>query len=205
MADNKKNDNKNKESNTKKNIKKNYFAKGRSKKTKTTLIFGGIAAAFAIALIVSLSIFMSHNKSNFGSVGSAHEHAAFLIKIDGSPIDFSQGKYQVKSRYIHVENNDGTTLHRHATGATFGDFLRSVGMQLNSEDNCFTTDAGNQYCNFGDNVLKSYLNGNTTSLASLSKYVINDNDRILVLYGNETKTEIDTELDDLSKVEIKFE
>ncbi|NOJ30216.1 MAG: hypothetical protein DA328_08635 [Nitrososphaeraceae archaeon] len=205
MADNKKNDNKNKESNTKKNIKKNYFAKGRSKKTKTTLIFGGIAAAFAIALIVSLSIFMSHNKSNFGSVGSAHEHAAFLIKIDGSPIDFSQGKYQVKSRYIHVENNDGTTLHRHATGATFGDFLRSVGMQLNSEDNCFTTDAGNQYCNFRDNVLKSYLNGNTTSLASLSKYVINDNDRILVLYGNETKTEIDKELDDLSKVEIKFE
>ncbi len=207
MADSKKNDNnKNKESSNKKNIKKNYSAKGRSrsKKTKSTLIIGGIAAAFVIVLIASISIFMSHNKSDFGAVGSAHQHAAFLIKIHGSPIDFSQPKYQVKSRYIHVENNDGTTLHRHATGVEFGDFLRSVNMKLDGKTKCFITDTQKQYCNFEEDVLKTYLNGNATSLDSLNKYIINDNDRILVLYGNETKAQVDKELSDLNKIEIKF-
>lgn len=204
MADSKKNDNK-KESSNKKNIKKNYLSKGRGKKTKSTLILGGIAAAFVIALIASLSVFMSNSKSDFGAVGSAHQHAAFLIKIHGSPIDFSQSKYQVKSRYIHVENNDGTTLHRHATGVDFGDFLRSVNMRLDGENKCFMTDTQKQYCNFKDDVLRAYLNGNTTSLDSLNKYIINDNDRILILYGNETKAQIDKELSDLNKIEIKFE
>src|SRR5688572_14933994 len=116
MANKKEKNNKN--DNNKK--KKSYFNVTRKKRSKNlkTVILPIIAV---LVIIAGISIyFYSQNlpPSSFGALGSAHQHAAFLVKVNGENIDFSQPQYQVVSDFIHVENGDGTTLHRHATNVT---------------------------------------------------------------------------------------
>jgi hypothetical protein len=178
-----------------------YFASSRRKKKKYMMIIVPIVAAIiAIAVIsaVMYSTQQSGNNNNYGPVGSAHEHAAFAIKINGKQIDFSQSKYQVQSRLIHVEGGDGTTLHRHATGVPFAEFIKSVNMNI--ENGCITLDDGNQYCNNEVNKLRTFINGNETE--SINNYVINPDDRILVIYGNENADQINQELAALRETEI---
>jgi hypothetical protein len=200
MSNKKKKNNKN--DNNKK--KKSYFdvtRKKRSKNLKT--VFLPIIAALVI--ISGISIYFYSQKlppSSFGALGSAHQHAAFLVKVNGENIDYSQPQYQVVSDFIHVENGDGTTLHRHATNVTFADFLESVKMDIDEENNCLIFTNGTQYCNNNDNQLRTFVNGN--SAESISDYVINDSDRLLVIYGNETEEQLTEALDELNRIEIQF-
>jgi hypothetical protein len=181
-----------------------YFASSRRKNKKYMMIIIPIVAAIIAIAVISAVMYSTqqsgnNNNNNYGPVGSAHEHAAFAIKIDGKQIDFSQPKYQVQSRLIHVEGGDGTTLHRHATGVPFAEFIKSVNMNI--ENGCFTLDDGKQYCNNENNKLRFFINGNETE--SINNYVINPNDRLLVLYGNENADQINQELAALREAEIK--
>jgi hypothetical protein len=181
-----------------------YFASSRRKNKKYMMIIIPIVAAIIAIAVISAVMYSTqqagNNNNNYGPVGSAHEHAAFAIKINGKQIDFSQSKYQVQSRLIHVEGGDGTTLHRHATGVPFAEFLKSVNMNI--ENGCITLDDGKQYCNNEDNnKLRFFINGNETE--SINNYVINPNDRILVIYGNENADQINKELAALREAEIK--
>ena len=180
-----------------------YLAISRRKKKKYMMITIPIVAAIIAIAVVSAIMYSTqqsgNNNNNYGPVGSAHEHAAFAIKINGKQIDFSQSKYQVQSRLIHVEGGDGTTLHRHATGVPFAEFIKSVNMNI--ENGCFTLDDGKQYCNNEDNKLRFFINGNETE--SINNYVINPNDRILVIYGNENADQINQELAALREAKIK--
>lgn len=200
MANKKEKNNKN--DNNKK--KKSYFNVTRKKRSKNlkTVILPIIAV---LVIIAGISIyFYSQNlpPSSFGALGSAHQHAAFLVKVNGENIDFSQPQYQVVSDFIHVENGDGTTLHRHATNVTFADFLETVKMDIDEENNCLVFTNGTQYCNNNDNQLRTFVNGN--SAESISDYVINDSDRLLVIYGNETEEQLTEVLDELNRIEIQF-
>ena len=156
-----------------------------------------IAIAVYSFTIYSKNVQSTHN-ANFGPVGSAHVHAAFAVKLNGTQLDFSDPKYQVKSRYMHVENNDGTTLHRHATGVPVNEFFRSIKMNVTS--NCFTTDNGTKYCSNGKQNLDFYVNG--TKVPSIANYVFNDGDRILIAYG-ENPLQIKQDLDQLRQQPIK--
>ena len=180
-----------------------YFASSRRKNKKYMMIIIPIVAAIIAIAVISAVMYSTqqsgNNNNNYGPVGSAHEHAAFAIKINGKQIDFSQPKYQVQSRLIHVEGGDGTTLHRHATGVPFAEFIKSVNMNI--EDGCFTLDDGKQYCNNENNKLRFFINGNETE--SINNYVINPNDRILVIYGNENADQINQELAALREAKIK--
>jgi hypothetical protein len=195
MADKKKNkiDNRNRED--------SYFAAGRRKRKRyMKIIIPAIIAVIAVAAISAIIFSLQPNSSNnYGPVGSAHEHAAFLVKLDGVPIDFSQSKYQVKSRLIHVENNDGTTLHRHATDVPFIEFLDSVDMDI--RNGCFIGDDRREYCDTADKKLRYFVNG--TETGSISDYVPNENDRILVIYGDENDNEIKQEIDALRQIPIR--
>ena len=175
--------------------------KRRSKNIKTIII--PIIAVVAIIAVISIFLYSPNlPPSGFGALGSAHTHAAFLVKVNGENIDFSQPKYQVQSDYIHVENGDGTTLHRHATNVTFAEFLKSIKMDLDETNNCLVFTNGTQYCNNENNQLRTFVNGNSTE--PISDYVINDNDRLLVMYGNETQDQVSKALDELNKIKIQF-
>jgi hypothetical protein len=197
--------NKNRDNNEK---KKSYFDITRKKRTKNLKTFVlPIVGGVAILTVISVFLFSPGGSSGFGALGSAHEHAAFLVKINGKNIDFSIPKYQVQSDYIHVENGDGTTLHRHATNVTLGDFLDSVKMNIdkeNNNNNCFMFDNGTKYCDDTKNKLNTFINGNKTGTEVISNYVINNNDRLLVIYGNETEDDINRAVKEVNDLTIQF-
>ncbi|MGH9952460.1 MAG: hypothetical protein ACRD5J_12585 [Nitrososphaeraceae archaeon] len=170
-----------------------------------------------VAVLAIAGARYSSEINKFGTVGSTHEHAAFIININGTPIDFSQERYQVQSRLIHVENGNGFTLHRHTDKVPF-EFLRSVGMRI--EDNCFiitdeTSDQQGQqqqqqqqaqereYCSNGQSELRVFVNGNELEPpSSLGDYILEDIDRILLIYGNQAAQQLSQELSVLEQVPI---
>ena len=161
------------------------------------LTMGAVTAA---TLSGSIAQPRKDTQADFGGLNSAHEHAAFLVKIAGNYVDFSQSRYQVKSPFIHVENGIGTTIHKHAIYAPFGEFLRSVNMNI--IDGCFIMDDGKQYCQNGDAKLRFFLNGIERPISTLMSYIPVDDDRFLVIYGNESPVQIQTELDRLAALPI---
>jgi hypothetical protein len=189
-----------------------YLDASKKKRQKYLMIIIPIIAAVVAILAISGTRYSSEiNK--FGTVGSAHEHAAFIINVNGTPIDFSQPQYQVKSRLIHVEGGDGGTLHRHTDKVPFGEFLRSENMNL--EDSCFsisgqTTDQQGQqqgqqeeYCSNGTETLRAFVNGKELeSPSSLVDYILKDDDRILLIYGNQTADQLTQALGELEQVPI---
>ena len=157
------------------------------------LALGAVSAATFSSLPAQKSV-------KFGGIGSAHEHAAFLVKIDGTYLDFSQDKYQVKSPYIHVENRNGTTLHKHASSVPFGEFLHSIKMDV--QNGCFVLDDGKQYCQEGEKRLRFFVNGAEQPASALMNYVLEDDDRFLVIFGDESPEEIREELAKLASISI---
>ncbi len=185
--------------------KKSYLdvtRKKRRKSLKTVVL--PLIAVIAIIAVVSIFLYAPNlPPAGVGAIGSAHTHAAFLVKVNGENIDFRQPQYQVVSDYIHVENGDGTTLHRHATNVTFVEFLKSVKMDIDEQNNCLVfNNNGTEYCNNNFNQLRTFVNGNPTN--SISDYVINDNDRLLVMYVKETEEQLTEALNELNKIEIQF-
>jgi hypothetical protein len=185
--------------------KRSYFDASRKKRNKNfkSVILPIIAA---VAIIAGISIYLFYQNTlsvaGFGALGSAHEHAAFLVKVNGQNIDFSQPKYQVQSDYIHVENGDGTTLHRHATNVTFVDFLKSINMDIDKKNNCLVFTNGTKYCGDNNNKLRTFINGDSSK--SISDYIITNNDRLLVIYGNENEEKLNEALEELNKIKIQF-
>ncbi len=206
MKQNKKKDNNSKKDRAldpkKKREDKSYFAVTRKRRNRNLMIIVPAVAALLAIMAYAITIYSENLETpgqNFGALGSEHVHSAFAVKIDGVKLNFSEPKYQVQSKYIHVENNDGNTLHRHATGVPVGEFFKSVGM--NVTDSCFTLENKTSYCSDGKSNLEFYVNGNKTD--SIANYVIIDDDRILIVYGNKNEMETEQDLDALRLTEIK--
>lgn len=179
-----------------------YFAAGRRKQKKYLTIIVPIIIAVIGVGVAAAVLAPRGSAGGFGALGSAHEHAVFAIILDGQQIDFSQSKYQVgstRNQYIHVEGGDGTTLHRHSTNVPVGEFLKSVKMDIN--DNCFVRDDGQQFCNDAAKQLQYFVNH--TKIASIMNYVLQPNDRILVIYGDETQDELNAEFQKLDDTPVK--
>jgi hypothetical protein len=180
---------------------KSYFAASRKKRNKRLMLIIPAVAALIAVTAYALSVYSSHitpNNPAYGVLGSAHVHAAFAVKINGTKLDFSDNKYQVKSRFMHVENGDGDTLHRHATGVPVAEFFKSI--KMNATDSCFTNDNGTKYCSNGKENLEFFVNGNKTK--SIADYVFNDDDRILIVYGD-SPIQVKQDLDQLLQSPIK--
>lgn len=184
----------------KKREDKSYFAASRKKRNRNLMyIIPAVAVLIAVAAY-SISVYSQNVKPppDYGPLGSAHVHAAFAVKLNGTQLDFSNDKYQVKSRYMHVENGDGTTLHRHAADVPISEFFKSI--RMNTTDTCFTTDNKTEYCSNGNQNLEFYVNGNKTK--SIANYVFNDDDRILIVYGD-SPLQVKQDLDQLQQQTIK--
>jgi hypothetical protein len=163
-----------------------------SRKRRSQLISIAIIAAVGAAIAYGVYSYAQSppRTASFGALGSTHEHTAFRLFINGQVIDFSQPKYQVKSQYVHFENGDGDTIHKHATGVDIGFLFETLGIKFTSE--CITMDDGTGYCNDSNNTLKFFVNGVRSDM--YNNYVLNDGDRILLSYGSETQEQIDEQL-----------
>jgi len=141
---------------------------------------------------VSEPIMESVSLSEFGELGSEHAHAQIFVVISGYTVDFSGPQYQLSSEYMHFENDEGGLIHRHATGVTLGFFFETMGIQLS--ENCFSYDEGS-YCTNSDHTLEFYVNAG--KLDKLDSYVVQQGDRIVISYGNDSLSIIHDSLESI--------
>jgi len=184
--------------------RENYASQRSSEKRKNTLI--AVAVLAVIALIVGYAAYQFATMTetapggpeNAGALGSEHSHTGILVKIFGDTFDFSSPSYQLKNRWIHFEGNDGTTLHKHATGVNMGYLFDSLAIGLDKE--CFVFPNENDYCNTDTYSLKFFVNGEQVD--GIVDYVPMDDDKILISFGDETPEEIESQLLELEAQEI---
>ena len=176
--------------------RESYAEKRTREKRKTALIAGGIIVGIAIVLGYSGYIFYTGSTAvpggppGAGPLGDEHEHAAIKAIIFGDEFDFSSPAYQIKNRYIHFENNNGDTVHRHASKVPLGFLFETLRIGLT--DKCYIFPDKREFCTDDKYSLKFFINHQ--QVPDIRDYVIRNNDRVLISYGNENKTQIDEQL-----------
>ncbi|MDH3794997.1 MAG: protein-disulfide isomerase, partial [Nitrosopumilus sp.] len=125
-------------------------------------------------------------------------HAAILVKIFGDTFEFASPAFQIKSSWIHFEGNDGSTIHKHATGVKLGYLFDTLSIGL--DDQCFIFPDGKSFCTNDDYTLKFFINEEPVD--DIRDYEIMEDDRILILFGAETPEEIQAYLIQLSGQEL---
>ena len=174
-------------------------------KRKNNLKAAGILALIAVIVgyagyeFINLDSNAPGAPPNAGKLGDEHEHASVLVKIFGDKFDFTSPAYQIKSSWIHFEDSDGTTIHRHSSGVTLDYLFANIGIGIDSE--CYKFPDGRQFCTNEDYSLKYYINHELVK--GIYDYVLEDGDRILITYGKETPDQIEVQLRELDSQIIK--
>ena len=159
----------------------------------------GVIVAFACYEFVTSTNNVPGAPENAGKLGDEHIHASMLVKIFGDKFDFSTTPYQVKTSWIHFENQDGDTIHRHSSGVELEFLFNS--MKIMTDEKCFVFPDGRQFCTNEDYSLKFYINQQLVE--DIRKYIVQEDDRILISYGNEDQETIDEQLAELNAQAIK--
>ena len=179
--------------------REDFVAKRSQQKRKNTLLAVGILGL--IGLIVGYASYefvtMGTNTPGAppgaGKLGDEHEHASMLVRIFGDKFDFSATTYQIKSSWIHFEESDGNTIHRHSSGVTLDYLFGTLGLDI--DEDCYIFGDGRQFCTNEDYSLKYFINGD--SVNNINDYVVQDDDRILISYGGETEAQITDQLNEV--------
>ena len=159
----------------------------------------GVIVSFACYEFITSTNNVPGAPENAGKLGAEHIHASMLVNIFGDKFDFSTPNYQVKTPWIHFENQDGDTIHRHSTGVELEFLFNS--MNIATDENCFVFPDGRQFCTNEDYSLKFYINQQLVE--DIRKYIVQEDDRILITYGNEDQLAIDKQLAELNAQAIK--
>ena len=180
-------------------------AKQTKVKRKNNLKAVGILTLIAVIVGYAGYEFMNMDSNvpgappNAGKLGDEHEHASLLVRIFGDKFDFTSPAYQIKSSWIHFEDSDGTTIHRHSSGVTLGYLFANLGIDIDSE--CYKFPDGRHFCSNEDYRLKYYINHQIVK--DVNDYVLEEDDRILITYGSETPEQIEEQLKELDSQIIK--
>ena len=180
-------------------------AKQTKVKRKNNLKAAGILALIAIIVgyagyeFINLDSSAPGAPSGAGKLGDEHEHASLLVRIFGDSFDFSSPAYQIKSSWIHFEDSDGTTIHRHSSGVTLDYLFANIGIGIDNE--CYKFPDGRQFCTNEDYSLKYFINHEPVK--DINDYVLEQGDRILITYGSETPEQIEEQLMELDSQIIK--
>ncbi|MCY3854049.1 MAG: protein-disulfide isomerase [Thaumarchaeota archaeon] len=186
------------------NDRRNFVARSSNEKLKKKLITTSVL--IAIAVIIGISVYnftnIEYNNDNTpdgaGKLGDEHIHASILVRIFGDKFDFSLPAYQIKNSWIHFEARDGSTIHMHSTGVKLGYLFESLGITIT--ENCYIFPDQREFCTNEKYSLKFYIN--QKKIDSITNYVINENDRILISYGNENESQIQEQLIELESQAI---
>jgi len=184
--------------------RENYATQRSHEKRKTNLITLGVVAVIVLIVGYSVYVFLNTDQSavpggpeNAGPLGSDHAHAGILVKIFDDIFDFDGAAYQIKSAWIHFEGNDGTTIHKHATGVTIGYLFDTLGLGL--DDQCFVFKDGKSFCATEDYSLKFFINDEPVD--DIRDHEITEDDKILISYGADEE-ELESQLLELEAQEL---
>ena len=179
--------------------REDFVAKRSHQKRKNTLLAVGILGliglivGYASFTFVTTPVGAPGSPPGAGILGDEHEHASVLVRIFGDKFDFAATTYQIKSSWIHFEESDGNTVHRHSSGVTLNYLFESLGIGI--DEDCYIFGDGRQFCTNEDYSLKYFINGD--SVNSINDYVVQNDDRILISYGSETEDQIADQLNEL--------
>ena len=120
-----------------------------------------------------------------GPIGSTHQHIDLLIHVDGQIIDLNQTQYAHQSNYAHLHQNETDVIHLHAINIPLSWFMDSLNIPIT--DSSLTLD-GQTYNEDELNKLHIIINGEEIDDI---EYVLQDEDKLLVLYGPENEEEIE--------------
>jgi len=179
--------------------REDFVAKRSQQKRKNTLLAVGILGLIVLIVGYASFTFVTMGTDTpgappgAGKLGDEHEHASMLVRIFGDKFDFSATTYQIKSSWIHFEESDGDTIHRHSSGVTLDYLFGTLGLDI--DEDCYIFGDGRQFCTNEDYSLKYFINGD--SVNDINDYVIQDDDRILISYGSETEDQIADQMNEL--------
>ena len=185
--------------------REDYAAKISKNKRKNSLMATGILVLIALIVGYAGFVFVTSDTNapgappGAGKLGDEHEHASILVRIFGDKFDFSVPTYQIKSSWIHFEESDGTTVHRHSSGVELGYLFDTINIGIDNK--CYIFPDGRQFCSNEDYSLKYYINHQLVN--DVYDYVFEDGDRILITYGSETPEQIEMQLRELDSQIIK--
>ena len=179
--------------------RKSFSAERTAQKRSIALKAIGILAAISVIAAYASYEFITMSgdapgaPENAGKLGDEHIHASMLVRVFGDKFDFSLPNYQIKSSWIHFENSDGDTVHRHASGVELEFLFNSMGIGIDEE--CFTFPDGRAFCNNDDYSLKYFINHKKVN--DIREYIVMEDDRILISYGNDDNSVIEQQLAEL--------
>ena len=185
--------------------REDFVAKRSQQKRKNTLLAVGILGIIGLIVGYASFTFVTMGTDTpgappgAGKLGDEHEHASVLVRIFGDKFDFSATTYQIKSSWIHFEESDGNTVHRHSSGVTLNYLFETLNIEI--DEDCYIFADGRQFCTNEDYSLKYFINHD--SVNSINDYVIQDDDRILISYGSETENQIKHQLNELDSQVIR--
>ncbi|MGI0004673.1 MAG: protein-disulfide isomerase [Candidatus Nitrosotenuis sp.] len=180
------------------------FVDKQTRQKRKNMLIGLAVLAVIVAIVAYASwTFIEQSATNplggppgAGRLGDEHEHAGILVRIHGDKFDFSLPPYQVKSPYIHFEAGDGNTIHRHASGVGLGFLFNTIKIGLSDECFIFPDRAPEHtFCTDEKYSLKFYINHEKTD--GIKDYIITEDDKILISYGNQNQTQIEDQLREL--------
>jgi len=185
--------------------REDFVAKRTQQKRKNTLLAVGILGLIGLIVGYASFTFVTMGTDTpgappgAGKLGDEHEHASLLVRIFGDKFDFSATTYQIKNSWIHFEESDGNTIHRHSSGVTLDYLFETLSIAI--DEDCYIFTDGRQFCTNEDYSLKYFINGD--SVNNINDYVIQDDDRILISYGGETEEQINQQLNELDSQIIR--
>ena len=185
--------------------REDYAAKISKSKRKNSLMATAILVLIALIVGYAGFVFVTSDTNapgappGAGKLGDEHIHASILVRIFGDKFDFSVPTYQIKSSWIHFEESDGTTVHRHSSGVELGYLFDTINIGIDNK--CYIFPDGRQFCSNEDYSLKYYINHKLVN--DVYDYVFEDGDRILITYGSETPEQIEMQLRELDSQIIK--
>ena len=185
--------------------REDYAAKISKSKRKNSLMATAILVLIALFVGYAGFVFVTSDTNapgappGAGKLGDEHDHASILVRIFGDKFDFSVPTYQIKSSWIHFEESDGATIHRHSSGVELGYLFDTINIGIDNK--CYIFPDGRQFCSNEDYRLKYYINHQLVN--NVHDYVFEDGDRILITYGSETPEQIEMQLRELDSQIIK--
>ena len=185
--------------------RESFAAKRTRQKRKSMLMTAGVLGIVVVIVGYSTYTFVNMQGSvpgappGAGVLNDDHAHTSILVRIFGDKFEFSSPAFQIKSSWIHFEGQDGDTIHRHSTGVTLDYLFETLGITVNFD--CFIFPDGRPFCNSDDYSIKFFINHEQVS--DIAGYVIDEDDKILISYGNESSGEIDAQLLELDNQLIR--
>lgn len=135
------------------------------------------------------------------SAHSVDKKASFVIFTHGTFRIFTDPKYHNQSEDVFIEAQNPNIVKVKKDGITWNVFFKTLPFSLTHE--CLVTGTKQTFCSGANGVLKFYRNGELVQ--DLLNQKIQQNDQVLVSFGNENEFEIQKQLERVVQVAKEYE